>query len=484
MKIQKILRSLFLSAGLGITPSFAQEFASPDISSPEPTLISSDETLSHLQSIKDIFLKIAGMDVLVISPADLMDAEQQKRALILERMGVSKGDTIPKDGLLTSMIKITDPIIKWGDNNVMHQILNLTWGMAIVNDQPFSTLSEQKDGSKICVIGGLDPDMAAVSMIAKLAQLPAEFVASLKISISEEDLYQFVMIHEARHCQHDRKLDEDSIQRTVAGLENEINSDQVAFDFLREKYKSDPEYFEKISKDLKAARTIGTIRSALSISEGAPGFISHGGTFSIDNEDTPDPAELILSAGILNMSHLIIGVVLEPMLSSSNDPVLKEYYKDKEFSFDPEKFGRLITSRYPMFEYAHFRALSNFLEQSDYNNVLLENPQTASTISLMNDYIRAFEHLVPNAPQDPIVKTYESLVSDMIDKVKDQMPKTTSNYARQRQFEPPVPAMSVLDVLKLAEEKRLEGIRLRKGTLETWLKQQGELNLPESKPAP
>lgn len=422
IKYRRSLAPLFLGAGLGLGTALADDIPVPV---PNPlngiTLFGSDQTLQYLEPFQETFKKLAGKDVLVISPSDLMTPVEQAKANILYRLGVPKSDSIDSLAVLAKIQAITDPHMVWNGNSPARYSFNSEWATDIINDSPFSV--RQKEGTP-CLVGGADPKLDARIMATNLAFLPSHYMLSLNITITADELHKQIMLHEARHCSHHPLSEEkDPVLRTVRRLEYEMDADDAALEEMKADYADQPGRYEKIKQDIKALRTLHLVRGGQPLTQGVAGYATHGGFFS-DDDARPDAAEIIATAGILNLSSTMIGTFLPIFLKSSTDPLFQERFNSRDIflSQNPAEDGKFILSRYPDFEYSIYRAASNVMEKYLRQTVLAEDEPLPPYIRLMKDYADAFEHLIPTIKDDPIAKIMEDLFDEEM--IRQQVERT------------------------------------------------------------
>lgn len=490
------LPKYFLSAAIGLLPTYAM--AQPKKPETTVTVHGSETTLKPLSRIMGSFKKLAGMDVIVVSPDDLLSAREKRLMNLFAHVGVQRADSIGEYALskrMKAVLQRHEHIFLPSErgNPTMDNFTQTLWSNMIVNEAPFSSqIQNPKTDQKVCFIGAYDHSTSARKMLTTLAFLPPFMAEAVQTNIPADILYSFIMLHEAQHCAQDHNEAQGTAERSVQRLHNELDADRRAFQELRKIYKKKPTIVERAITEIKRARSLSTLRGAHSILQGQHSHLSHGGFLSDDDEKNPrNAADVILASGMANVSHYMTGFLFSITSSASQDArmtVYKQSFKDRKNAGyrpdnllavdDPYELGKYIAHNFPMVEYAQYKMIHQLLQDNPNAKELegLRKHASFQTLeTIIKNYVESFEKLIPTAIDHPMVIDYRAIMQEAFEGIKNK-PSLPEKKPIIDPDEPKLPVPETLprtslDALKLFEEFR---IYLAKQRVERQIKQDKE----------
>ena len=422
MRLNRLLASAFLSAGLG-SVSLAEE-VQPFPADNSFELHGSDQAISPLQNFKNVFLNLAQNDVLVISRQDLLDPQTISAMRSAQYLGTDPVDLINLDETtekLRDILKDYEEYIPTAEMlTALSGIFATTDGMAM---RPGGLLP--LDGP--CIIRAADTDSRSQELLTLLAGLPMSHSPMVRTQATSDEIYELIMLHEAHHCAQPTEVHENAVDYALYRLGDEIGADQVAFASFRTMHADNLDRANAIIAEFRNARSISNIRNSNSLADLDGYYLDHGAALygtplTHDHTAAFTEAELIFAAQFVNFI-LDIQAVTHYLL-----PLKDTALNSEAVLADETDAGQTIWSKVkelrrenPLLEYAMLSEFHAFLSQGEnYAQRITEYPTLAAIDSLMNDYMNAMQSLVPDIETFAEIKTHREFLAGIYAELKAQ----------------------------------------------------------------
>jgi len=451
--LKQLLRATALSSALLSNAANAQEEVQQD----KPTLHASDALRDTLAPITDIFLETARRPVVVLSQDDLFpdDPFLQRRVRMAEQMGVAAYSFLTPEDFLPVIRRIK------AEHRIGSDVLTadatpqelyvedlfdtILFDRLYNNVAAASRINMHDQAEPVCLISSPSTAMQSASFLSRLAHLPARQSADLDPRITNQDIYKYVMLHEAAHCAQDYReasqppedyqlYEQWEIEQDIANnlytLTKETEADDIALQRMTQILERDgrpAELAAEILSAVEAARSIGALRVGADIFEGIEQYPSHAThVFEGQAPFEYNEADVFLAIKVVTtITNMAVGYNYGTLARESHNPSLREglgIQDSNAFSFivTPEEAssaGRVIGHELPEIQYGTMRAIVELAQQDGVMGVFTDQEgyiNTAALLSLqiMDNYINAIEEYHPIIANSSLAQdSYDQLMT-------------------------------------------------------------------------
>lgn len=401
----KFLRNLSLAAFLGVTPAQAQEIDA------ETKVHGSKATLQLLGPFLPTLRKLAGADILVVSPDDLTTAEERKRIITKGRFGYEQVTGLTDDEKARryeALLKkysavIPDSYFKTPDARA--EFYTLKFDAIVLGSAGALAVQNEKTGKRFCFVRLPLRGASIEKYLADASSLPRRLVPEIKSQSHPRIVFQRAVSHEGSHCQKVSGYDHiaDPVDRAIADLADEITADEVSEDTVK---AGNPDIKAAVTRTLmedRWARSIFHIRgggtpldqtsSSIYIEYGAPLYDEKGIRFS--------HADMIYAAQFITLND-------RKFLSTLKADDMKRYgleTKSNTFGSDgPHQMpfnikGAILQLDYPELQYAHLKFIEKQIAKGDLTPDQIK--KAGAIVPMIKAYTEGFEGLMPGVVKKP-----------------------------------------------------------------------------------
>ncbi len=201
ISVPAFVRRAFFAASVTLAvPASAQ-----DNTPPENTVYGSEQTLAPLRPYMDLFRQTAETDVIVVSSKDLLNDAERSQQIILSTLGVQFGDSMSMKERAARYRALLEPYrdqlnLSPDAKNALPEFIMGRHFQLVANSKAFAfNANNVSKDQEICLVGAPDENASAQILLTRLAGLPDVIAPLLKTDITSEELYLYIMLHEAAH---------------------------------------------------------------------------------------------------------------------------------------------------------------------------------------------------------------------------------------------------------------------------------------------
>jgi len=418
----------------------------------QPILQASPEIQAKLSAISDVFLETANKNVIVLSQEDLVTDNPylQRQMRMAQIMGTRPTALFTGDESLEIIRAIREqyqiaPLL--GDS-----VLPTSWQKQMEDAADISLFvnifSNEASARHVSIINDPDESCLVISpslkgqagqILTMLGHLPSNHYPKINDAITYDDVYQFVMLHEAAHCDQEHPHDVLSEAKDLSSLEREINNnllrldmeteaDEIALQQMHNVLESQGrpvELAEEIQNATRAARSIGALRMGADIFEGAEFYPKHA-TYIFDEQPEFDytGADIFLAIKLTTtLVNSSMGYLHGTLAKQSTNPNLAGKINDgsllPSLILTPQEAasaGRTVGHELPEIQYGTIKAMLEISDRTPEIDSLSGDEydylRTSLTISrqIMRNHLDAMQTYYPTIADSVLAQdSYENL---------------------------------------------------------------------------
>ncbi len=440
MQAGQYLRGTFFGSWLIAAGAAAQ--AEEAVPNNTPALYGSPATIARLAPIRDAFMRLTQINTLVITRGDLFTPAEEHQMENYRRRGQRAYKAVP---LATSLKRLNEFFKNYKDIlpfSVDEKTADINMRPAKSMEILIALLAEQAPMAKIGMNKKSKKEFCEVIVPEPKGSAQNFFLSSAEIEKNKlfvrhahkfkyEDIYHFVALHEATHCNHPFSESPDLIKFKLDILEKEVDADERAHEALGEhlKDKRSEEYRTGLRQFIEGARAIGALRNGFDFFSGKDDFPTHV-TYVYPEGYNPgfefNAADVALAVKLTGtVVNIFTGLSYAPEMIQKDDPGLRKKMK-KAFMTAGDahpgsplvgnfmttmQLGQWINQDNIALQYGMLRATRDLMRK------FVDNTGTADASSgkimklslrLLENYTDAVQTYLPTLARDPQArKVYE-----------------------------------------------------------------------------
>lgn len=429
------LKQAAILAGLGFSGVQADE----NIHLKQFNMYGSDETLQSLEPYKQAMLELADSDIFVMSASDIFDRDTILKIRAFDFMDADLSLIINVDAGLARL----DEMFNEHQDILPQSVISkdnspLDWSRAIKTaflekaalSSPFAYhVDDAANQNSACIILIPDNDVHPDIMMTTIAGLPSSMIPMIETDLSSENIFEIVNYHEAAHCAQPKIETNDPVDHAIARLGKEITADHSANIAFAAASANQGYNAEKILKEFQMFRAIANVRNSSTVLATPDKYLSHGNHFNGGNDHMePEEFAQVIAAGqsvnMLTNLHIMLSMNLYHLTPETMSLGIEKqddylsFIATPDFIFDTAEHVR---TENPLIEYA---TLLEIAQSKVFG--YLTRPETEQErllkgswlTKMIDDYLAAFETVIPDAKQHPVVINQREIVAKKIQEIE------------------------------------------------------------------